>query len=118
MPSEQMTALMLKELNLALWAVEPRPDDVDLSPLLDELFRYAQQFNVSQMARDCGLSRNTMWRIFRRSKNMRFVTLLRLCYYMGLRFRLEVDPMPRRLAYGSNHPDYEPKVDKTGAWKL
>ena len=113
---EALERAILHQLNVSMWSIEPRADEVCLKPFLDDLFRYARQFNMAQMGRDCGVSRNTMWRLFRRSKNMRFATLLRLCYYMGLRFRLEVDPLPRKLAYGSHHPDYVPQVDKRGAW--
>ncbi len=118
MPSDEVIGAILRDLNLALWGIEPRPEGADLKPLLDELFRYARHFNMSQMSRDCKVSRNTIWRLFRRSKNMRFATLLRLCYYMGLRFRIERDPVPKRLAYGSSHPDYQSSVDSQGNWAL
>lgn len=110
---------VLAEINRALGKIDPLYGRREgLNAFLAALRAYLRQFNQSQLCRSVGLNPNSIRDVFLRRTNPTFLTIVRLCAVAGLRFRLERDPVPRRLAYGSHHPSYKLKVDDDGAWDL
>ncbi len=111
--------VVLSELNRKLLALGGMYRDREAYvAFLEALRGFARNFNQSKMARDCGMTVNTWRNLYHARKNPSFLTMVKMCAGLGLRFRLERDPIPARAAYGSHLPSYTMRCDENGAWDL
>lgn len=110
---------VISELNRALWQIDPIYAGREGTRAFIEVLRgFARQFNQAELARNARVPYDSYREFFVQRYSPGFVTMLRMLAVLGLRLRLERDPVPARAAYGSAHPKYKPRCDKDGAWDL